>query len=507
MLSLMKYIFGVSASGQLSLSEILQRSEFLGETHLVAEFDSSGAFLTGNEQFLTTMGYKIPELRGKHHSTLVTESSDSASEYGQLWKSIREFKSWRGEGEFRKASGDLVWLRYTYLPVRDWRNRLAKVVLYAIDVTPEKRFLSYYRSLSKAADATLAIAEFGLDGTLLSANENFLVMMDYELEEIRGDNHRIFVGEKYGSSEAYEKFWNQFSEGQVRSSEFQRVGKNGKEVWIQASYAPVLDVNGVVTRILLLANDITRRRLNRLKNDMVREEIKGSIKIITETIGGFNLLANEVDEAATSAAQNVKGVADACEHMNGSIVEISKNMHETSEAVGEALSHSAVASVAADKLEESGAHMGRIVNSIRQIADHINLLALNATIESARAGEAGAGFAVVADEIKNLADQATEATAKIDRDILAAQEVSKETMRIICQIRESIENMHDYVIGVSAAIEEQTATTREITDSILDASSSVGIIAVSIRELSRASAKAENSVYDIAEASGRFSSE
>ena len=214
-----------------------------------------------------------------------------------------------------------------------------------------------------------AVIEFNLDGTIITANDNFLKTLGYSLDEIKGHHHRMFVepGEREGA--AYAEFWAALNRGQYQAGEYKRVGKGGKEIWIQASYNPIFDLNGKPFKVVKYATDITRQVLVRMGNERVRGMMES--------------------------------VAAGSEELNASVREISEAMVKSKETAMSAVDKVVQADSEARRLTDAAQAMSGIVELIGNITGQINLLALNATIESARAGEAGRGFAVVASEVKS----------------------------------------------------------------------------------------------------------
>ena len=228
-----------------------------------------------------------------------------------------------------------------------------------------------------------------MDGTIIGANQNFLKTVGYALDEIQGRHHSMFVDPSERDGAAYREFWAALNRGEYQAAEYKRIGKGGKEIWIQASYNPILDLNGKPFKVVKYATDITAQVLVRMGNERVRGMMES--------------------------------VAAGAEELNASVREISEAMTKSRETASTAVGRVEAADAQAKRLNEAAQAMSGIVELIGNITGQINLLALNATIESARAGEAGRGFAVVASEVKNLATQAKQATDKIGQEIEQSQ--------------------------------------------------------------------------------------
>lgn len=335
----------------------------------------------------------------------------------------------------------------------------------------------------EALSRSQATIEFKPDGTILTANQNFLTALGYTIDEIKGRHHGMFVDPAYRNSPEYSEFWQKLQRGEFQSAEFKRIAKSGKEVWIQASYNPIFDMNGKPFKVVKFATDISGQI-----------ELMANVrKLIDENVGAIDGAVRNAEEQATSASSaaaqssaNVNSVATGAEELTASIREISESMNKSLAAVNGTVGHATAADQSAQKLGAATKSMGAIVGIIQDIASQINLLALNATIESARAGDAGKGFAVVANEIKNLARQASDATDQINKEISDVQLVSGEVIGALKQIQDSVVHVKDFVSGTASAVEEQSAVTRDISSNMHSAATAVNSIASNIVSISEA---------------------
>jgi len=258
-----------------------------------------------------------------------------------------------------------------------------------------------------AIDRSQAVIEFELDGTIATANANFLSAMGYSLDEIRGRHHGMFVDPAERESAAYREFWARLNRGEYQAAQYKRFAKGGRAVWIQASYNPIMDKSG---------------------KPAGSEEMSASIREISETMAK----SRENSKAATTRVE----AADA----------------------------------QAQKLNAAAQAMSGIVEMIAGITGQIDLLALNATIESARAGEAGRGFAVVASEVKNLASQAKHATDTISSEINALNTVAGDVVGSLGAIKAAIAGVNEFIASTAAAVEEQSIVTSDMSANMQRAS-------------------------------------
>ena len=284
-----------------------------------------------------------------------------------------------------------------------------------------------------------------MDGTIITANANFLGTLGYSLAEIKGQHHGMFVEPAERDSTAYRDFWAALNRGQYQAAEYKRIGKGGKEVYIQASYNPIMDLNGKPFKVVKYATDTTKQVLVRMGNERVRSMMES--------------------------------VAAGSEELNASVREISVAMTKSRETALSAVDQVGAADAQAQRLTEAAQSMSGIVEMINSITGQINLLALNATIESARAGEAGRGFAVVASEVKSLANQAKQATDKIGQEIENLNGISGDVVGALNKIKQAIQNVSEYVTTTAAAVEEQSTVTSEMSSNMQRAAGEAAAIA------------------------------
>jgi methyl-accepting chemotaxis protein len=411
----------------------------------VIEFNLDGTIVTANQHFLDAMGYSLPEIKGKHHSMFVQPSQRDSAAYREFWAALN-----RGEytsGEFKRIGkgGKEVWIMASYNPVLDESGKPFGVVKFATDITAQRLKNADFAGQIDAIGKSQAVIEFSMDGTIITANDNFLNAVGYSLAEIKGKHHGMFVESSERDSAAYRDFWTSLNRGQYQAAEYRRVGKGGREIYIQASYNPIIDLDGKPLKVVKYATDVTKQVLVRMGNERVRSMMEA--------------------------------VAAGAEELNASVREISEAMTKSRETAAGAVDRVSDADAQAQRLSEATQAMGGIIEMINNITGQINLLALNATIESARAGEAGRGFAVVASEVKNLATQAKQATDKIGQEIESLNNISGDVVRALTAIKQAISAVSEYVNSTAAAVEEQSTVTSEMSNSMQRAAAEAAAIA------------------------------
>ena len=365
----------------------------LGRSMARIDFDVDGNILRANENFEAAMGCKSDDIAGKHHSIFVPEEIVNSGEYKNFWKKLAAGEFLSGAFPRKRQDGSLIWLEATYNPIFDSKGRVSKVVKFASDITERRNERALLQSVFDAINTSQAVIEFNLDGTIITANENFLSVLGYSLDEIKGKHHSMFVPKDQRETSEYKTFWQKLNQGTFQAGQFQRVGKNGKDVWIEATYNPVLDAVGNPIKVIKFATDISEK--TKLLIDL-KKMIDGNFAEINDNIADLKSSAVQSVDASTNAMELTRNVAASAEQMAASIAEISQSMAQSQGETERAYEQTNTANEMTQRMTGVVDQMGNIVEVIRDIAGQINLLALNATIESARAGEAGKGFAVVA---------------------------------------------------------------------------------------------------------------
>jgi methyl-accepting chemotaxis protein len=458
----------------------------LDKSQAIIEFRLDGTIITANANFLDALGYTLAEVQGKHHGMFVEPRYRESAEYRQFWERLN-----RGEyqaAQFKRIGkgGREVWIEATYNPILDGNGKPFKVVKFATDVTRQKAESSELKGQVEAIDKSQAVVSFALDGTVLAANDKFLAALGYTLAEVKGRHHSMFVEPAYRESAEYRAFWAALNRGEYQAGQFKRIGKGGREVWIEASYNPILDPNGKPFKVVKFATNITAQieTLDSLKQ-LIDRNFGEIDRAIERTSGQAGLATGAVQ----TASGTVQTLAASAEELASSVREIANMMVQSKTATDAAAGQAASAGQATERLVETSSAMGGIIAVIRNIAGQINLLALNATIESARAGEAGKGFAVVAGEVKSLARQAADATNKIATEIERLQVVSGEVVAALGTINKSIDAIREFAAGTASAVEEQSVVTQQMSSGMQTTAATVVAINDNMTEISAAVAQ------------------
>jgi methyl-accepting chemotaxis protein len=264
----------------------------IGRSQAMITFGPDGTVLDANELFQRTMGYTLAELVGHKHSMFVPPEERDSIVYRQFWNDLRDGRFQAAEFKRVGKGNREVWLQATYNPVLGGNGRVIKVIKLATDITGSKLAMANVAGQMDALQKSQAVIEFGMDGTILEANANFLACVGYTAEEVVGKNHSMFVAPAERDSPAYQEFWNSLRRGEFNGGEYKRIGKGGREVWLQATYNPIRDMNGALIKVMKLATDVTARKLDYANFQGQIEAIGKSQAVIEFDMNGLILSAN-----------------------------------------------------------------------------------------------------------------------------------------------------------------------------------------------------------------------
>ncbi|PHX39005.1 chemotaxis protein [Pseudomonas sp. NZIPFR-PS5] len=332
---------------QLTVAHQASLLEAINRSMASIEFDLNGVVLKANDNFFNTMRYRPEQVIGKEHRVFCTPEHARSPEYAQLWSRLRsgEFVT----ATFQRVAGDgsTVWLEASYNPVRDSDGKVIRVVKYAMDVTAKLQAESETHNKLQAIDRAMAVIEFDLDGTIIAANDNLLRLLGYSRQELLGKSHKMLCPPEFSNSADYQDFWRRLNKGEFFSDQFKRVGKQGRTLWLEASYNPVYDASGKLWKVVKFASDVTAR-IQKHEEDSQSAAQAYHISVQTQKY----------------AEQGTQVIQQAASEMR----QISQNIDDSSRIIGQ--------------LGERSEQITAIVNTIRSIADQTNLLALNAAIEA-----------------------------------------------------------------------------------------------------------------------------
>jgi methyl-accepting chemotaxis protein len=485
----------------------------------VVEFAPDGTILSANDVYCAFLDRDPNSIVGKHHSVVVSREYAKSREYKEFLAKIARGESFAQEVKRVDKSGREKWVQAYYSPVVA-RGSLRKVVAVGVDVTAIKTQAVESAGKIDAISRAQAMIEFAVDGTVIAANENFLKTLGYALEEIQGKPHSMFLDPADAKSADYQDFWRRLNQGECIALESKRLGKNGKEVWIQASYNPIFDLDRRVVKIVKLGRDVSGRvvgvncvaeGLSRLAEGDLRQRLDTPLsgkfeplrldfnrsvealeKATTSIVASASSIqagAGEISAAADDLSRRTEQQASSLEETAAALEEITATVKKTAEGAKHARDVVANARVDADKsgavvreamaamtgIDKSSKQISQIIGVIDEIAFQTNLLALNAGVEAARAGDAGRGFAVVASEVRALAQRSAEAakeikglistsTAQVDEGVLLVTQTGQALERIVAQVGE----INDVIVNIAASAGEQATGLQQVNTAVAD---------------------------------------
>ncbi|QYK05948.1 PAS domain-containing methyl-accepting chemotaxis protein [Shewanella zhangzhouensis] len=407
------------ASYRSEIQRYQARAAAVSASTAMIEFLPDGTIVTANENFLSLVGYRLEDIQGKHHRIFCTPEYANSHEYKAFWRSLAVGE--HASGRFLRVGrdGKNLWLGASYNPIRNEEGKVVSVLKLAADVTDVVEIENEQQSMINAIDRSMAVIEFTTDGEVIRANENFLAVTGYRLDEIKGKHHRLFCAPEYAASEEYKHFWSRLNQGEFFTGRFQRQDKLGRTIWLSATYNPVYNARGELYKIVKFANDITER--------VNQQQAESAAAVLAYDI------ALNTDANARSGAQVVQ-----------STVEVVRGIAEEINLAARGI----------EDVSNQSEKIGNIVQTIRSIADQTNLLALNAAIEAARAGEQGRGFAVVADEVRSLAARTANATVEIVDVVRQNQVLSQAAVANMEQSKHKVEQGVALAVEAGEAIEQ-----------------------------------------------------
>jgi len=274
-------------------ADFLGQLQAISKSQAIIEFNMDGTIINANDNFLNALGYDLEEIRSQHHSLFVEPSVKESTEYKTFWHDLNLGKFQSAEFKRLGKGGREVWIQASYNPIFDLSGKAFKVVKYATDITERKLRDAYLHGQAKAISKSQAVIEFDMSGIILEANDNFLDTVGYELDEIQNQHHSIFVSDDEKNSSEYKHFWETLNRGEFQAAEYKRYGKNGKEIWIQASYNPIFDPSGKPFKVVKYATEITQDKLANANFNGQVEAINKSQAIIEFNMDGTIITAND----------------------------------------------------------------------------------------------------------------------------------------------------------------------------------------------------------------------
>jgi len=507
-------------------AEIKGITNAIGKSQATIEFNLDGTVVTANDNFLQCLGYTLAEIKGQHHRLFCDPAYTSTGEYSAFWSKLNRGEFDAGTYKRLGKGGKEIWIQASYNPIMDANGKPYKVVKFATDITVQKNQSAEFEGKINAVNKAQAAIEFNLDGTVLTANDNFLNCLGYSLGEIKGQHHRLFCEPAYTSTSDYAAFWSKLNRGEFDAGVYKRIGKGGKEIWIQASYNPIVDANGKVYKVVKFATDITAQKKAQMEQEHLvgeaqqvlsalaegdltqqmagtyqgeLEKLKGSINTalanLTRTLSTVRTAAESVSTGAEQITKGNEDLSQRTSEQASSLEETSSAMEEMTSTVKQNADNAKQANQLAiaardiaekggsvttkaveamDEINKSSKKIADIITVIDEIAFQTNLLALNAAVEAARAGEHGRGFAVVAAEVRNLAQRSATAAKEIKglinesvQRVTDGSELVDQSGKTLAEIVGSVKRVTDIIAEITAASQEQASGIDQVNKAIM----------------------------------------
>jgi methyl-accepting chemotaxis protein len=509
-------------------AEVKGISDAISRGQAVIEFNLDGMVVTANENFLKTMGYRLEEIKGRHHRIFCAAASCTTGEYLDFWKKLSRGEFQTGTYSRVCKDGKEVWFQASYNPILDATGKPYKIVEFAQDVTEQQHRAVEFEGKMKAASCAQVILELSLEGIVTAANDNFLKAAGYTLGELVGKSYRILCEPAYADSTEYAALWQKLQRGEFEIGTYRLLGKDGKMVWLHASFSPIMNIQGKAHQVVIYATDVTLQKALQSEteqlvqeseqvlgslaaSDLTREmtgtyhgdleKVKHSINTVVRNLVETIATVKEVVESVTSGSEEItrsnEDLSQRTSEQASSVEETSASMEEMTSTVKQnadnAKQASQLAVAACDKADAGGAvtqkavvAMEEINRSSKKIADIIsvidgiafqtNLLALNAAVEAARAGEHGRGFAVVASEVRNLAQRSATAAKEIKGLINESIQRVRDGSELVNQSGQTLQEIVASVKHVSQIIEEISVASQEQASGIDQVNKAIMIV-------------------------------
>lgn len=409
-------------------SELQAKLDAINHSMAVIEFTPEGIIQKANKNFLNAVGYSEHEIIGKHHKIFCIPEYANSADYTSFWQRLNRGEHFSGEFERVDKQGNVLWLEATYNPVYNDAGQLEKVIKFASDITAKADKSQEQENMMNAISRSMAVIEFDMSGRVLTANDNFLSTTGYRLDQIQGQHHKMFCEPELANSSEYTNLWSTLNRGQYISGQFKRVDASGNTLWLEASYNPIFNIRGQLSKVVKFATDVTAR-----------------INASSEARDVAYSTSLQADKAAQQGSQVVSETISIMTSLSSDISEASTNL---------------------DALYKQSDQINNIVSTISSIAEQTNLLALNAAIEAARAGEQGRGFAVVADEVRSLAARTSTSTTEIADVVKKNVELSQLATNTMQSSIEQVSQGTDLVEQLSSSITDINAGIDKIVQTM-----------------------------------------
>ncbi|TKJ65360.1 chemotaxis protein [Pseudomonas sp. CFBP13506] len=417
-----------------------QDDELFHLRQLVAQFDRGRLSIAldaeyritaVNDAFARVLGYPPEHLQGRLLGEVVPPYVKDLPCFRNFHAAVERFEPVTDDYRYLRSDASLAWLNLTWCPIKGRDGRLSHIQGYGADVSRVIEQSKENEAFINALIRSTAVIQFKLDGTVVTANTQFLDAMGYSLDQIVGKKHSMFCSPQEAASSGYVDFWKTLNRGEFVASRFKRVDSRGNDVWLEATYNPVHDAEGNLCKVVKFASVVTGQVLR-------ESEVKAAAGVAYEVSLQTDVTAERGAAVVQNTVQTMQNIAVQMQSATGSI-----------EALG-----------------KQSLLISAIVQTIGGIAAQTNLLALNAAIEAARAGEQGRGFAVVADEVRQLASRTSTATEEIVSVVQQNQRLADEAITEMFSSREQAEQGLTLANQAGAVITEIQGGAKQVVSAV-----------------------------------------
>ena len=486
----------------------------INKSQAVIEFTPEGKILHANPNFLGAIGYTLEEIKGQHHGMFVEPAYRASAEYKAFWDKL-------GRGEFDAAQykriakgGREIWIQASYNPILDAQGKTIKVVKFATDITAQKMATANFEGQIAAVSKAQAVIEFTLDGKILTANDNFLAALGYTLDEIKGQHHSMFAEPAFRGSDEYKQFWEKLGRGEFDAGQYKRIAKGGREIWIQASYNPIMDMNGKPFKVVKFATDITAQVKASQMLQIAVEQAQGvtmkamagdfSLRIPIE--GKEGMIRNLAD-AMNSMCENVGAVMDDMVGMMSALADGDLTRRISAEYQGTFGTLKDNANATAMKLSET---VSEITASALEVSNAAAEISTSTTDLSQRTEEQAAGLEETSasmEEISSTVKKNAENAAHANTLTAGAADVAGKGGAVVAQAVEAmsrIEGSSSKIADIIGVIDEIARQTNLLALNAAveaaragDAGRGFAVVASEVRSLAQRSSQAAKDIKDL----------